>query len=292
MKNRLVLTLLLFVSVLFAQEKYEYYGAVMLNSSIHNAIPYRLVFTENNGIVTGYSVTDLGGNHETKNNIKGTYNSKTKEFSFKEEDVLYTKSPISDAMFCFINFSGKVKLLNENSNLEGDFKGLFKNKEKCIDGSLILIGSVGLYKKLEKANKVIHKSEKINAAVKAKANPIALLDSLKVNSLLKEETLTVFVNSDKAALEIWDNGKEDGDVINVFQNNKLVLRNYAVTNKKEIITVNLDKNNVFKIVAVSEGSISPNTAMIRVIDGERTFEVLSNLKKDESASITIIKRGQ
>jgi hypothetical protein len=206
--------------------------------------------------------------------------------------VLYTKSPVSDDMFCFINFNGKVKLINQNSKIEGDFKGLFNNKQKCIDGKLILIGSDNLYKKLNKLNDRIQKTNRISTEVKAKANPVALLDSLKVNKLIKEQTLTIFAESKKVDLEIWDNGKEDGDIINVFQNDELILRNYAVSTKKKVITVNLAKKNVFKIVAVNEGTIAPNTAMIRLIDGERTFEVLSDLKKNESASITILKRDQ
>ena len=292
MKTKLALTFLLSSFMLFAQKKYEYYGAVMLNGNVKESIPYRLVFTETKGVINGYSVTDLGGAHETKNNIKGTYNATTKEFVFNEEGVLYTKSPVSDDMFCFINFTGKVKLVNKNSNLEGKFKGLFKNRQKCIDGTMVLIGSVGLYEELEKANKKLQKNKDIKASVKTKANPIALLDSLKVNKLIKEQTLTIFAASKKVDLEIWDNGKEDGDVINVYQNDELILRNYAVSTKKKVIIVNLAKINVFKIVAVNEGTIAPNTAMIRLIDGERTFEVLSDLKKNESASITILKRDQ
>jgi len=292
MRTKFALTFLLSSFMLFAQKKYEYYGAVMLNGNVKDAIPYRLVFTETKGVVNGYSVTDLGGAHETKNNIKGTYNAATKEFVFKEEGVLYTKSPVSDDMFCFINFTGKVKLVNKNSNLEGKFKGLFKNKEKCIDGTMMLIGSVGLYQELAKANKKLQKTKDVKAEVKVKANPIALLDSLKVNKLIKEQTLTIFAESKKVDLEIWDNGKEDGDVINVYQNDELILRNYAVSTRKKVISVNLVKKNIFKIVAVNEGTISPNTAMIRLIDGERTFEVLSDLKKNESASITILKRDQ
>jgi len=289
MKSIFILTFLTFSSILFSQEKHEYFGVLKLNGDDKTIISYRLVFTEQNGVVNGFSVTDMGGDHETKNTIKGSYNTKTKEFSFKEEGVLYTKSPISNDMFCFINFTGKVKLINENSKVDGAFKGLFNNKQKCIDGTLGLVGSSKLYKTLAKVNKRIQKSSKIDNAVKAKANPLALLDSLKVNNLIKDQNLTMFVDNDKVALEIWDLGKQDGDVINVYQNNVLVLRNYTITNKKKIINVNLAKTNVFKITAVNEGTISPNTAMLRLVDNDRTFEVQSHLKKDESAQITIMK---
>lgn len=290
MKTILTLTFFMISLTFFSQEKYEYLGAVKLNGDAKTIISYRLVFTETNGKLSGYSVTDLGGPHETKNEVSGTYNVKTKEITFREEDILYTKSTVSDDMFCFINFTGKVKLVNENSLMEGAFKGLFKNNTKCIDGTLTLIGSAKLYKLLGKVNKKLQKSKKVDAAVKEKVNPIAILDSLKVNNLIKGQNLNVFTASDRMSFEIWDNGKEDGDLINVYQDNVLLLRNYKVTINKKIIPVAVKSTSVFKIVAVNEGTIAPNTAVIKLIDNDRTFEVVSTLKKDEEASITIIKK--
>lgn len=289
MKIIFFLTFFMISSTFFSQESYEYYGGVKLNGKDETIISYRLVFTEQDGTIVGYSVTDLGGAHETKNAVKGTYNSKTKVFTFKEEDILYTKSPISDDMFCFINFTGKVKLVNSNSALQGDFKGLFKNNDKCIDGTITLIGAKKVYKALNKINRKIQRSKKVDEKTKQEVNPIAILDSLKVNTLIKDQNLNVFAKSDKVLLEIWDAGKEDGDEIMLYLNNKPFLKNYKVTNKKKVITVDLSRENVFKIVAVNEGEIKPNTAMIQLIDGNRTFELMSNLKEGESASITILK---
>lgn len=282
-------SLLIFINS-HSQVKYEYFGAVKLNGSNKTVITYRLVFSESNGSIRGYSVTDLGGNNETKNLITGFYNKKTKEISFKEEEILYTKSTFSDDMFCFINFYGKVKLVENNSKLEGNFNGLYKNKKKCIDGTLMLIGSTKLYKLLEKINDKIQKTKKVDSITKQKVNPLIMLDSLKVNNLLKNQNLNIFTKFNNLELEIWDSKIEDGDVINVYNNDKLILSNFVIVNKKKKITVNLENgNNVFRIIAVNEGEIKPNTAMIQLIDKERTFELMSNLKKGESASITIIK---
>jgi hypothetical protein len=280
---------LLFINC-YSQEKYEYFGTVKLNGSDKSVITYRLVFLENNGSVKGYSVTDLGGNNETKNAISGSYNKKTKELIFKEESILYTKSTFKDDMFCFINFSGKVKLVENSSKLEGNFRGLYKNKKKCIDGTLMLIGSVKLYKLLDKMNNAIQKSKKVDPVIKEKVNPKNILDSLKVNNLLKDQNLNIFVKSSSLELEIWDAKKEDGDMINVYNNDKLVLSNYVILNKKKKIIVNIENGeNVFKIEALNEGDMKPNTATIQLTDKERTFELMSNLKKGEKASITIIK---
>ncbi|NJM80858.1 MAG: hypothetical protein HC854_16850 [Flavobacterium sp.] len=111
-------------------------------------------------MVSGYSVTDLNGAHETKNVISGTYNKKEKNFSFKEEDIIYTKSTFNKNSFCFVNYSGKVKLVNNSSKIEGDFKGLFKDKTKCIDGTVLLVGTDKIYKLVDKVNSKIQKSKK------------------------------------------------------------------------------------------------------------------------------------
>ena len=102
--NKKILFFFLFSLNFYSQSKYEYFGALKLNGDDKTIISYRLVFIEDKGKIEGYSLTDLGGNHETKNKISGTYNEKTKNLKFKEEDVLYTKSPLSDDVFCFVNF--------------------------------------------------------------------------------------------------------------------------------------------------------------------------------------------
>jgi hypothetical protein len=275
---------------LYSQGKYEYFGMVKLNGAKKAVITYRLVFSESNGSIKGYSVTDLGGNNETKNLITGSYNKKTKVISFNEEEILYTKSTFSDDMFCFINFTGKVKLSEKNTKLDGDFSGMYKNKKKCIDGSLLLIGSTKLYKLLDNINNKIQKSKKVDPAKKQIVNPLVVLDSLKVNNLIKNQNLNVFTKFDVLELEIWDAKREDGDVINLYNNEKLILSNFVIVNKRKKIMVNIENGkNVFKIVAVNEGEMEPNTAMIQLIDKDRTFELMSNLKKGESTSITIIK---
>ena len=283
----------LFLINSYSQEKYEYFGALKLNGNDKTVITYRLMFYENKGKLEGYSITDIGGPYETKNTISGNYNSKTKEINFREESILYSKSAITQNMFCFINYSGKIKLQNDSSKLTGDFKGLYQNKKKCIDGTLTLIGSNKLYSLLNKINTKLQKSKKVDDKVKQKVNPISILDSLKVNNLVKGQNLNVFTKFNTLDLIVWDSKVEDGDKINLYNNDVLILKEYVLVNKKKKITVNLDKgNNVFRIEAVNQGELQLNTASIQLLDQERTFDLVSNLKKGESASITIIKQEE
>lgn len=273
-----------------SQQNYEFFGALKLNGNVKEVITYRIFFTEINGNINGFSITDLGGNHETKNKIAGSYNKKTKEIKFKEEDILYTKSALSDNVFCFVNFSGKVKLVDSNNKIEGSFKGFFKNKTNCIDGTLVLVGVAKIEKKLFKLSNKVQKSKNIDKNIKEKVNPVALLDSLKVNSLTKNQNLNVFIQSDEIEIQVWDAKIEDGDRIDLFHNGRRILDNYVVVNKKKTLKVKLvEDKNQFRIEAINEGERVLNTAMIRIIDGDRNFDLTSNLKKGEKASITIVK---
>lgn len=293
LKKNLLILLTLFMLNLSAvsQNNYEFFGAIKLNGNDKTLITYRLVFEENNGKIKGYSVTDLDGSHETKNLIEGTYDKKEKLFSFKEKDILYTKSKFDESSFCFVNFSGKVKLVENTSKVEGNFKGLYKNNTKCIDGTVTLIGSNKIYNLANKVNKKIQKSKKVDAKTKEQVNPIAILDSLKINKLSSNQNLNVFWNSKKFKMDIFDSEKEDGDIINVYHNNVLILSKYKVLKTKKSIDIVLSSStNEFVIEALNDGLIAPNTAKIILYDDKRTIELLSKLNKNEKASITIIKK--
>lgn len=287
----ILFTFFTIINSAISQNNYEFFGAIKLNGNDKTLITYRLVFEENEGKIKGYSVTDLDGNHETKNLIEGTYDKKEKLFSFKEKDILYTKSKFDESSFCFVNFSGKVKLVENTSKVEGDFKGLYKNNTKCIDGTVTLIGSNKIYNLANKVNKKIQKSKKVDAKTKEQVNPIAILDSLKINKLSSNQNLNVFWNSKKFKMDIFDSEKEDGDIINVYHNNVLILSKYKVLKTKKSIDIVLSSStNEFVIEALNDGLIAPNTAKIILYDDKRTIELLSKLNKNEKASITIIKK--
>lgn len=281
-----------FVNQMIGQNQYEYMGILRLNNKNSELISYRIVFTEKFGKIEGYSITDLAGDHETKNLITGEYNFATKILRFKETDLVYTKSPINTSDFCMVNFEGKVKLEQGKSKIDGKFKGLFTNEKPCISGSLILIGSEEVYHKMGKLDIKIQKSNKVTAEEKSQLNTISIIDSLRTNHLSKDQNVSLFWQKNSAIFELWDNGKIDGDQINVFVNNKLVLRNFTVSSKKEVLEVMLSPGkNEIKIVAVNEGDIPPNTVMIQLVgDRKDAIQFQSNLKKGEGAMFTLIKQ--
>lgn len=290
MRKICLLIVLFFCSKIYSQKRFEFFGGLKLNGNEKTLITYRLVFELSNNKISGYSITDLGGDNETKNSISGTFDNKNKILEFKEDDILYTKSTFSEKSFCFVNFNGKVKLNDRTSKIDGNFTGLYKNKRRCINGVITLVGSEKIYKLLNKVNNKIQKSKKIDAATKTKANPIHLLDSLKINNLTKDQNLNVFIKSDVVEIEIFDSETEDGDKVNLYHNDKIILSNYAILNTKKKISLVIEKgNNVFKIEALNQGDKGLNTVTIKIEDGERTFDLKTSLKSNEKASITLLK---
>lgn len=271
-------------------QNYEFLGLIKLNGDKNQALSYRVVFSENNGIIKGFSITDLTGEHETKNVISGTYDASKKLFSFREEKIIYTKSPISTETFCFINYSGKIKLGTDKPRISGNFSGKFKNNSTCINGTLELIGSETIQKLLNKFNSKIQKSKKLDQAEKEKYNPVKLMDSLKLQQVVANENINIFIeNKNEIHVQIWDNGNEDGDLINLYLNEKLILENYYVTkDKKSILLETNRKINKMQILAVNQGSQGLNTVMVDV-EGDSGIKFQSNLKSKESSWVTFYK---
>lgn len=280
---------ILFVTPLFSQE-YEFVG--ILKFSTASMVSYRMVFTENNGRLKGYSITDMQGENETKNRIEGTYDKKTKMLVFEEKEIDYTKSKVDKGDFCYVHFKGKLALTGK-STLKGDFNGLFKNKTKCVNGSLHLTASGNAYERMNKFTKKIKKSKSVDAQTKEKVDLNKMLDSLKLNVLRTDEVTSVFFKGDDITMTLWDAGKEDGDRISVFVDDKPILVDYEIKNIKKNFKLHLNSNTaIVKIVALNTGTIAPNTAKIALSTVDKEIELSTVLDKNNTTIIRIEKRNQ
>ncbi len=286
------LTLFIFILLncrfAFGQSELDYLGVIKLNDS--SFISYTLKLVEKNEIISGYSITDIGGVHETKSNITGRYSKRTNTLSFKEVGIIYTKSEVPDYDFCYIHFNGEVRNINAIKNIKGKFNGLYNDGSTCINGEISLRSIHKIEKKALKIDSRIQKSKKIAPEVKEKVSLTKTLDSLKMNILKSNQNLSMFSSSSKVKLQIYDAGKVDGDKINIFVNDTLLLKNYIVNDQKKQLVISLhSKLTTIKIRAINVGSISPNTAKIEISDQENNIKTITSLKKGEKTTITIIK---
>ena len=81
---------------------------------------------------------------------------------------------------------------------------------------------------------------------------------------------TVKVTSSTVSITLWDDGEEDGDIVSVWINDKLVLDNYTLTNAGRTFTFQVQPgNNKLILFAINEGNVGPNTASITINNSSR-----------------------
>ena len=243
-KNVLLFISLFIVFSSFSQESktfdYELLGALILDSN--QLISYKVEFNSNdNGFIEGYSYTDLSGENETKSYIRGYINLEDEEIQFKENDILYTKSKFLPDEFCFVSFKRRIKGNTNKKTLEGEFIGIYNDKDTCATGKVKLVSTKFVEKKIKRLYKkieAIDKITKVDSVVKAEINPETYLKKFSETKINSGEKVSVFVYKSKMKLEVWDYGVEDGDVITLFNNNVPILENYSVKKQRKPLWYN------------------------------------------------------
>ena len=224
--------------------------------------------------------------------MKAQHRLQKNELSINEVEVIYTKTPISFLdESCFVNFSIKSFVFGRTKKTKGKFKGLSSDFKKCAEGEIFLNSIEKVESRINKVVKKINKSKKIADSIKQKINPLKMLDSLRMNILRKDQTLSVFSKAEKVDLIIYDGGKEDGDKITIYVNGKVLVNQYNANNTKKVISIDLidDKTSIV-IKANNVGLIAPNTIVVEMDDNYNHIKALSNLKANESTQIDILKR--
>jgi len=285
----LILGVTTFTSIL-AQETYEYLGVIKLPNDTF--ISYKIAFSENDNVLTGYTLTDLGGAHETKSYLSGYFNDKENEIEFYESSIAYTKSFVNQNDFCYVNFKGKLKNLNDRQQISGNFKGLYSDGKECISGEILAKNFKGILKKAKKIDKKVSRSILIPKEKKEQVHLVKDLDSINTSTLNKEETLSVFVKGDSVQLSLYDAGQEDGDEIQLFLNGKIWKNKLLVSNKKQRFDIPLKNQTKIELTikALNNGSIGGNTVKLEINNSNVKFETLSNLQKNESTYIHLLKK--
>lgn len=280
---------LFFSGFSFSQMNTEFLGVLQLSDTL--IVPYKLQLKLVGSIISGYSVTDTGGTHETKSYVKGAYNSKTNEVYFEEYGIEYTKSDLRDYDFCFIHFRGKVKNLNKTNEIEGDFKGRFSDGVECINGKLKVLHIEDVLAKVEKSSKKLERNKIILDSIKQKVNFTKLVDDQRLNLVRKNEKVAVFLNSEKIRLKIVDSGKLDGDRITLIYNGESLVHNYEIELQPKVFELELTSSvNKLLITAENLGDIHPNTVKITLVDGDRNIDLLTNLKTLETSAIMLHRK--
>ena len=276
MKIRILLAIIFIYQITNAQiNTQKYLGTIILENN--KPMSFSLDLIEKNGIVSGYSLTNLGTKDETKSEIQGVYFKEDKSFQLQETQIIYTKSEAPINSFCYLRMNLKQKNRFTKKLLEGNFTGNFLDSSECAKGKILLAEKSIIEKKIKKIEKKIEKKLEKKEIIDTKI----LKDGDNLNIDWKAKYLTI---------KIWDSNQEDGDKINLEINSDVILNNYETKNKAKKIKYKLNKGkNKIIIEATSLGKSPPNTSRIELIDKNKKYPILTQLDLNKSITIYIEK---
>lgn len=87
---------------------------------------------------------------------------------------------------------------------------------------------------------------------------------------------TITVNEPEFDIEVWDQSVADGDSISLNLNGNWILQDYMVSKEKLKIHIKVDpnfSNNYLILYALNLGEISPNTAAVQVLIGDKKYKL-------------------
>jgi len=276
MKFRIFLAIIFIYQSANAQiNTQKYLGTIILENN--KPMSFSLDLIEKNGIVSGYSLTNLGTKDETKSEIQGVYFKEDKSFQLHETQIIYTKSEAPINSFCYIRMNLKQKNRFTKKLLEGNFTGNFLDSSECAKGKVLLAEKSIIEKKIKKIEKKIEKKLVKDEIIETKI----LKDGDNLNINWKAKYLTI---------KIWDSNQEDGDKINLEINSDVILDNYETKNKAKKIKYKLNEGqNKVIIKATSLGKSPPNTSRIELIDKNKKYPILTQLDLNKSIIVYIKK---
>lgn len=101
------------------------------------------------------------------------------------------------------------------------------------------------------------------------------------------------VDTDSVKISLYDNGEVDGDTISIFLNKKLILTRQRLSTRPIRMTIPIDSLQEYVellMFAENLGSIPPNTALMVVEAGEKTYQVRLSSTLEKSGKVRIKRR--
>ena len=284
------------------------------NSS--DATEYVLEFEVKGKNVEGTSVTYFtlrGKRYFTMCAISGSYDPATKTIIAKEISKVKANTPnwFSD---CFQTHTLTYFKKGETEELSGNWKSA-RPEENCGRGTTLLSRKVLIKKKptadshLVKNEKKPTQSEPILADVTEVKEEVAATETIqdtqsnKVESIEEKATEagnklekrvnkifeSIELDEEEIYVSIFDNAEVDGDIITVLFNGSVILSNQMLSEKPISFSLRAKKgiNNTLTMYAVNQGKTPPNTAFMRIKNGETYHKILLSADEKQNASIVL-----
>jgi hypothetical protein len=126
-----------------------------------------------------------------------------------------------------------------------------------------------------------------------KQEPVLNKDSVKLSSRTVEIVKTIETDADSVLIELYDDGLIDGDSVSVFNNNHVLLKGIALSDKglKQTIAVPKTLDGLtLTLFAENQGTIPPNTGVLVVKTGGMVYEIRFKSDNKKSAAVRIAKK--
>lgn len=298
---RITCALILFPLLCAAQRP-----AFRLNGSLGvesgETFTYQLVFTDSAGYISGYAVTYLQKENDTRAAITGAIDRKKKTLSFTETEIVYNNGFRSHAIICLIRSALTYRKEGSSFVLAGPVSSRDIGNASCSQGSVRFEDAdvlEALFREEPSAPQPLQPATPprvvvIDQTKPAQTQPAAAATPVSPQPVQITEGREKIYDwqSDTIVFEIWDGGRIDGDVVSVRYNNATILDKYTLTKEKKRIILPLTGKgtDVITVVAGYEGNEPPNTADIIIRDGDRIYEIVAHNRITKEAHIRIRKK--
>ena len=267
-------------------------GIIVVSATL-DTVPYKLVLSDKNGEVSGYSLT-YKVPYETKTKIQGVLDRRAHTLSFKETEIEYSRGYHSGVSMCLVDALLEEKHSANGTVLKGHITSTETDNTSCGGGKVYFTNELeiqNLFSYHEKYDTVISMKRKVKeTATAAVATTPAPADvPLVADKITAGEEKAFDWHSDTVVIEAWDGGTVDGDRITIQFNGKTRLENYSLVKEKKQLRIPLAGHgvNTISIIADNEGTEPPNTASLLFIDGTTKYSVIAYNKKGQQAVIKI-----
>ncbi|HNE92604.1 MAG TPA: hypothetical protein PKZ66_00660, partial [Chitinophagaceae bacterium] len=149
-----------------------------------------------------------------------------------------------------------------------------------------------LVDKIEKkeSNQPTAPLEKIEKIEKP-TTPLPKVLTERKNNLVK----TFYVGEGEISLELYDNGQIDNDIVSIYHNGVPVIQNERLSTipiKLNIKITASEPVQEFIIVAESLGEIPPNTSLLKIKAGNKSYQVFLTSDLQKNAKIVFEYKPQ
>ena len=250
------------------------------------SIAMKLIFeVDEFGQLTGKSVTDPNGPNRTTTSIQGSYVDAI--LNIKERENIETASKENVANFCFINAENlEVDIKSSTAIVVGKFTGVLPDGSLCAKGTLKMVGTIEGVKSPKPSIKPVPSDGPGDASKEPAKSIIRKTVRPKKEILIAGDRESFNWDSDYCTMYVYDPFENDGDKIKIYLNGKLVGQTLDITNAKTRLEIKLQKGkNTLAIESIDEGSESPTTAKIILVDSGKLVILESRLMVGERAFV-------